>query len=273
MRYNKYDKCFKNEWLTFYPKFGSFYFMYNVAGYFDRRPYVHCSVSQILAIVLLPVIGFHWYSLLLLVPFVVYWGDLYIKLPIQTKYDVCEPPRYGIYYHSSGIWICRGRKIKCIHMPYSYDWVRTSTLLKDGTWDHETKKNRRGLFSSVPPITQPIWTEEYPYTYVLKSGKVQHRIATLKVEEREWRQKWLMWTKLFAKKRKTIDIQFSYGGPIQREVLFEKNINKPVNEEHTGEVGERTGTYKGGTTGCGYNMIGNETPLDTLRRMEKERKF
>jgi hypothetical protein len=39
------------------------------------------------------------------------------------------------------------------------------------------------------------------------------------------------------------------------------------------EVGERSGSWKGGTIGCSYEMLPNETPEQTLRRMEKEREF
>lgn len=244
---------------------------YSLAGYFDKRPLIHCSLSQIISISLWPALGFHWYSLLLLIPFFASWGALYITLPIKTIYDECEPPRYGVYYHSAGIWICMGRKIKCIHMPYSYDWVRTSVLLKDGSWEHETKGNRKDFYKDVWKNVR--WTESHPYTYVLKKGFVQHRIATIRVEEREWRQLWLKWTNLFSKKNRDISVEFSYGGPIKREVLFEKQMHKKENPEHTGEVGERTGSWKGGTVGCGYKMLPNETPLDTLRRMERERKF
>jgi hypothetical protein len=69
------------------------------------------------------------------------------------------------------------------------------------------------------------------------------------VEEREWRPRWFKWTSLFARKRKTINVDFN------------------------DEVGERTGSWKGGTLGCGYDLLPNETPLECLRRMERERKF
>ena len=39
------------------------------------------------------------------------------------------------------------------------------------------------------------------------------------------------------------------------------------------EVGERSGSWKGGTLGCGYDLLKNETMEQCLRRMEKERKF
>lgn len=275
MRYIKDDKCFRNNWLAFYPKFDDFYFMFNVAGYFDRRPNIHCFLSQILSLILLSIIGFHWYSFFLIVPFIFCWGSLYIDLPFKTDYDECDPPRYGIYYHAAGIWICTGKKIKCFHLPYDYVWVRTSVLLKDGTWEHDTKKERKDFYKDE--WKKKIWSKEYSYTYVLKKGTIQNRIATIKVEEREWRQRWLKWTDLFAKKSKSIDVNFSYGGPFKKELLIEKKINgffiENEHSKHTGEVGESTGGWKGGTLGCGYEMKPGETPLETLRRMECERKF
>ncbi len=73
--------------------------------------------------------------------------------------------------------------------------------------------------------------------------------TTIYVEEREWRPKWLKWTRLFAKTKKTIDINFSK------------------------ECGKGKGSWKGGTIGCGYKLLPNEHPLDCIKRMEKEEKF
>jgi len=39
------------------------------------------------------------------------------------------------------------------------------------------------------------------------------------------------------------------------------------------EVGEGTGSYKGGVVGCSHDMLPFETPIETLRRMEKEVRF
>lgn len=156
-------------------------------------------------------------------------------------------------------------------MPYAYDWVRTSILLNTGEWEHETKKKRESFY--LDKWTPLKWKEEHPYTYVLKNGNIQKRIATITVNEREWRQRWLRWTKAFSMKRKTIEVEFSYGGALHRDVLFEKSLNRSRRPEETGEVGERTGSWKGGTIGCSYEILPNETPLSTLRRMEKERIF
>jgi hypothetical protein len=87
------------------------------------------------------------------------------------------------------------------------------------------------------------------YRYVLNNGTVQRRIATYCIERREWRPRCLQWTDLFAKVRTCIDVNFS------------------------DEVGERSGSWKGGCTGCGWELLPTETPEQCLRRMERERKF
>ena len=87
--------------------------------------------------------------------------------------------------------------------------------------------------------------ETHPYTYTLRSGEVQQRQATIKAEQRTWTRWWLP----FKRVSQSIDIDFDK------------------------EVGERSGSWKGGVLGCGYEMKPGETPLQTLRRMEVERKF
>lgn len=87
--------------------------------------------------------------------------------------------------------------------------------------------------------------ETHPYKYVLRNGEVQDREATIKKESRLWWRPWLPFRRL----------EYSI------DVAFDK------------EVGERSGTWKGGVFGCGYTMQPGETPRDTLRRMEAERKL
>lgn len=138
-------------------------------------------------------------------------------------------------------------KTKHYDMPWHLEWYRSSALRKDGNWEHEFRGDRKSFYEDK--WNDILWSEPYPYTYVRKHGEVQERTATLKVEEREWRPKWLMWTSLFAHTSRTIGIRFN------------------------DEVGERTGSWKGGTTGCSYEMKDGELPLQALRRMESERKF
>lgn len=87
--------------------------------------------------------------------------------------------------------------------------------------------------------------EQHPYRYTLRSGEVQLRTATITSEQRTWTRWWLPWRK----------------------------VSRYINVEFDGEVGERSGSWKGGCTGCSYEMLPNESQDQTLRRMERERKF
>jgi hypothetical protein len=94
------------------------------------------------------------------------------------------------------------------------------------------------------------WQETYPYHYCLSNWTVQERTATICVEEREWR--WRI---------------FKYVLPWPRKV------HRYIEIEFNEEVGDRTGSWKGGTVGCSYSLRPDETPLECLRRMERERRF
>ena len=220
-----------NSWLSFYPGFHKLSFTVSPAGYFDDRPQVNFSFG---------------------------WGKFYTHLSFfrSKKYtDECDPPRYGFYFYGEGLWfpdtfvICKGNKTKHIYLPWAYDWVRTSLMLKDGTWEHETKDNRKSFYKDE--WKEKRWAETHPYKYTLNSGEVQERLATIEVKQMEWRPRWFKWTSLFQMVRTSIDIEFS------------------------DEVGERTGSWKGGTIGCSYAFIlfPYESPYECLKRMEKERKF
>ena len=89
-------------------------------------------------------------------------------------------------------------------------------------------------------------TWEYDYTDPYDGAVVPCKFW---VEEMEWRPKWLKWTKRFAKVRRYIEVEFSQ------------------------EMGPRKGSWKGGTLGCGYEMLPNEHPTACIQRMEKEYKF
>ena len=172
-----------------------------------------------------------------------------------------------------------GRSGIYIPMPWALSHHRSSRLRADGTWYHEYERDRLGVHRArlarrnrwralvgLPAVQDPragetwhsvderrhsqdLLTETHPYTYLMKSGVVQERVATITVSEGEWRRRWLTWTPLLALVRKSIDVQFSEG------------------------VGERVDSWKGGCIGCSYEMRPGEAPLDTLRRMERDRKF
>lgn len=172
----------------------------------------------------------------------------------MEKYGFSIPgPGHGAAVHFN--W---GDAYKIIYMPWEWEWHRTSILAEDGKhWIHELATHRGKELIGEPPKTDkwfhfhdlPHWTYEAPYRYALKSGEAQERRATISVTEREWRWRWFSWLAWPRKVRRSIEIEFS------------------------DEVGERTGSWKGGVTGCGYDLRPTETPWDCLRRMEAERKF
>lgn len=247
---------FNRKWYSFYGDLQWWNFEVSPATYFDDRWAMHFMVTNALGILLLPFFGLNIFTFLLLfIP----WGKLYIHFPIYSEIDDSDYPSYGFYfYHPDGVgweraclwdsfWIRWGKKSYCFNMPWAWDWVRTSNLREDGTWEHEYRHNRKDFY--LDKWKGFIKYETFPYTYTLKKGTVQNRLATVKTEEREWRWrafKWLPWPRMI---RRTINIDFD------------------------GEVGERTGSWKGGTVGCGWDLLKGETPEQALRRMEATRKF
>jgi hypothetical protein len=223
---------YKNDWLEFCTGFRKLNFTISPASYFDNRALLSFSFG---------------------------WGQFYIHIPfIKSKYDESDPPVYGFYFYSVSSWLCTSfvwcwrRKRYHYDMPWNLEWVRTSRMLKDFTWLHERKGDRKKGIEITwwrEETQEKLWQQTHSYTYILKDGTVQNRMATIKIEQREWRPKWFTWISLFKKVRTNIDIQFDK------------------------EVGERTGSWKGGTLGCGWDLLPNETALECLRRMEKERKF
>lgn len=164
-------------------------------------------------------------------------------------------PGYGLF---SAVHLNWGDASKIIHMPWQWVWCRTSILAEDGKhWIHELVTHRGNEVVGQPPKSDkwfhfrdlPKWTYEAPYRYVLNSGEVQDRRATISVMEMEWRWRWFSWLPWPRMVRRSIEIEFD------------------------GEVGERAGSWKGGCVGCGYDLRYDETPWDCLRRMERERKF
>ena len=114
--------------------------------------------------------------------------------------------------------------------------------LEDGSWEPCRE-------SWEPGGQDNRFIQEFEYKYVLKSNVTQLRLAKVYVERREWRRKCLWYIPWFAKKRQSLDVRFS------------------------AEVGERSGSWKGGCIGCGTDMKKGETAEQALRRMERERVF
>lgn len=214
------------DWVIFY--WGNiFNISFESCGYFDNRPRINLSLI---------------------------FFSLTIVLPFRNKWtDECVPPKWGIAIHNKIIWIYRGGKGNMsggnkwwtFHLPFiTKEWVRTSILLKDGTWEHETNGNRKHFYKEGWEQKQMKW--EYDYTDSFDGEIIP---TTIYVKEVEWNRKWLQWTTLFAENEKSIDVHFSK------------------------QCGREKGSWKGGTLQCGYILLPHETPLDCLKRMEVERKF
>lgn len=161
----------------------------------------------------------------------------------------------GIRVHSGTVWINPWSKknetnrsdswwVRGVSLninPFEWKFMRHEVRMADGAWAFMPQR-----YIDPKPEAESI---AYPYRYILKSGAVQDRTATVTVERRAWRPRCLRWTSLFEMVRTVIDVRFS------------------------DEVGERTGSWKGGTIGCGYDLRPDETAEQCLRRMELERKF
>lgn len=175
------------------------------------------------------------------------WGKISIHLPIDSGIEKADPPQYGVYWYENALWFMLGERCKSFDMPWAVSFYRRSMLRKDGNWENEMYNDKKWFYEEK--WKDVLFAEEYPYTYVLQDGTKQTCTATVQVKEMEWRWKWFKRFSFSSQKRKSIDVQFS------------------------AEVGEEAGSWKGGCIGCSYEMLENETPYQTLVRMEKERKF
>ena len=88
-------------------------------------------------------------------------------------------------------------------------------------------------------------TVQLPYRYRLKNGEVQSAIASVVVER--WTRRW-KWTPFMA---------------------IEDSIWATFSEE----IGPGRGSWKGGVTGCGWNMEPEESVVHCLQRMQEQRRF
>lgn len=188
--------------------------------------------------------------------------DLYITTE-RAKWLIAKmhERQIGFAVHNYALWISPFKNTMgwsrdfpwwqkgfAIHAPFQMKHFRTSYLMNDGSWINEKKgAHKLGEPWQNPRDIEGRFKEVHDYTYTLKNGEIQKRKATITVEEREWRR--FKRVPLFRMIRRSIDVEFD------------------------GEVGERTGSWKGGCVGCGTDLLPNETPLKALRRMEATRKF
>lgn len=175
--------------------------------------------------------------------------DLWVRLPFLRRF-AREPHEmletWGVSYdpemgHAYLRW---GARHSFVQMPWrNWKHISHDVMRADGSWAPYVGEWER---DKAPDGRH---TETHPYNYLLQSGEAQRRQATIYVDRRIWRLSLLRWTSRFQRVRHAIDVRFD------------------------DEVGERTGSWKGGTIGCSYDLKPNETPRECLRRMQSERKF
>lgn len=157
---------------------------------------------------------------------------------IDHPWPAYDGPQWSVYasaeFDLSFRW---GKRSKSFAWPWRCHVLSYEKQLPDGSWV-ETHN-----FDVMPYI------ERYPFTYVLRNGEVQERNATVH------KRRFILCRRAFR----------AFGWP--------QWVEESIDVEFDGEVGERSGSWKGGTIGCSYDILPGETLLETLRRMERERKF
>ena len=166
-----------------------------------------------------------------------------IVLPLGIVPHPCSPmdgPQWSAYASKEfGLVFHWGHCRKSFDWPWHWHTLAYETQLPDGSWRELDWRERQDL----------AYSETHPYTYMLRSGKVQDRMAT--VTKRRHVLTWRAFKRI--------------GWP--------RWIKESIDVEFDAEVGERSGSWKGGCIGCSYDLNPGETMLDALRRMERERVF
>jgi hypothetical protein len=183
------------------------------------------------------------------------WPSIYLTLPWRSpEVPSGEMGKYwGFCFFEQSVHLNWGDKTRIVYMPWSWATrISNEVQRADGSWAPYVPTY--GVFNRATNTweqQEPDGRHEMvlPYTYKLRSGELQVVSATIYVERSVWRRRWLKWTRFLQRVDYGISITFS------------------------AEVGERAGSWKGGVLGCGYSMRPGESPEQTLRRMERERKF
>lgn len=194
--------------------------------------------------------------------------SIYLVIPHLYR---CKERKSGVAIHNGSFWIYpfvdameshrdQAWWDKCYSwaFPWSLDWYSTEVLrplfgVPSADWPvvwSENKGNRLPAFEGMREreVAEQSVTQSHGYTYKLKRGAVQSVVASIYVNRMTWRARW--WP-----------------------VIWRRKVSTSICVRFSAEVGEKTGSWKGGCTGCGYDLKPGEMPLDCLRRMERERKF
>lgn len=175
-----------------------------------------------------------------------FYPKFFIKLAKANREpSECMGDYWGFTLVGRSVHLHWGRRTKVVDFPWDWRQVKHEVQLADGSWgpyEFPWRGNVKGNYDGR-------YIRETPYRYVRRSGEVQTVTASYYVERRTIKWRWLRWLPYLRRTSTSISVDFS------------------------SEIGEGTGSWKGGTVGCGYEVMRGEHPTSTLRRMENERRF
>lgn len=140
------------------------------------------------------------------------WCSAFIKLPVLQRWhreprDMMESWGFSLG-PESGLHLHWGTRTKVVTMAWR-DWVQTAhdVRLPDGSWVPFV-----GSWEDREPDDR--YVEQHPYRYVLNSGEVQNRTASIHVERRTRKLRWLQWLP-WGRTTYAISVDFDgeVGGP------------------------------------------------------------
>jgi hypothetical protein len=172
---------------------------------------------------------------------------------------------YGFSSADDGLLFYWGQRSAILWWPWVLEHIRTDYLGTDMRWHDDrshpendwARKHPNPLHRYVGPIGPEKWSEVHPYRYMLQNGTVQEVQATITRRRAFHGRRWF--------------------GPIRlrrfiRSIMPRKVFDN-IDVQFSDEVGERAGSWKGGTVGCSYDILPEESPRSALMRMQRDRRF
>ena len=172
---------------------------------------------------------------------------LYINVPRWPNRDYDIEMGYGFSFTRDGLHLHWGTKTKVLWYPWNWEFYKRWELVAGGSY-----AEGRSFWVEVPRGMnhgQIATKHTADYTYTRRNLEQQKVTATFYVESMEHRLRcapWLPWP---------------------------RRVGKSISIDFSKEVGEGVDSWKGGTLGCGYELRDDESALECLRRMERERRF
>lgn len=191
----------------------------------------------------------------------------FIPLPLFTQRwfpGDCgiDRARYGFSWRFGKEWggdlhLSWGRRSKITWAPWGLEHIRTDYLGDDLEWHDDRLKPASWRRLAEEDAGPEPWTASYPFHYMLDNGEVQHTIATVTRRRAFHGRRWIGPKRFRAWLRSIL--------PVTR---FES-----LDIAFDDEMGERRGSWKGGTVGTSCKIGPDESPIAALRRYQRTARF